>query len=55
MTSALDNDDIYDVLADHHRKPKAPSVDHLQCLATHHSQWPRQVMDSDKDEIVPDL
>ena len=56
MTLALDNNDIYDVLVDHcNHKPKAPSIDQFQYLATHHGQWPEQVMDSDKDVIVPDL
>ena len=55
MTLALDNNDIYDVLVDHcNHKPKAPSIDQFQYLATHHGQWPEQVMDSDKDEIVPE-
>ena len=56
-TLTLDNHATFDILADHqdhNHKPKAPSADHLCRLAAHHKQWPKQVVDSDEEEVVPD-
>ena len=58
--STLDdnNDNMYDVISDHHkcnRMPKAPSLDRLHRSSTHQRHWPKRVLDNDKDEIILDL
>ena len=53
---AEDDDDTFDVVADHQEcncKPKSPSADYLHSSAAHHRSWPRQVVELDKDEIIP--
>ena len=53
---AEDDDDTFDVVADHqqhNRKPKPPSADCLHSSAAHHRSWPRQVVESDENEIIP--
>ena len=53
----LDNHDTFDILADHqdcNHKLKVPSPDHLHHSVAHHKHWPKWVVDSDEEEVVPD-
>jgi len=53
----LDDDDTYDVVSDHHKHnhmAKPPSLDRLHHSSIHQRHWPKQILQEDEDEIIPD-